>query len=305
MAQQIALCIPTWNGGGKFLELAASIQQQKGFAFDTLVVDSGSTDGTVEAARENGFVVRRIDGRTFDHGGTRQQGCDWLSAAEIVVFLTQDVVLATEHSLAALVACFNDTAVGMAYGRQLPRGDAGPFGAHARHFNYPPQRQVRSKEDSKALGLKAAFASDSFAAYRHTALASVGGFPSPVILGEDMLVAAKMLLGGWKVVYCAEAEAYHSHDYTLGQEFRRYFDTGVFHAHEAWLKETFGPAEGAGFRFVQSEWQYLWNHGCRRLLPEALLRSIVKYAGYKAGSWERYWPVNWKQKWSMHKNFWR
>lgn len=305
MERRVALCIPTWNGGKDFLKLAASIRQQKGLSFATLVIDSGSMDGTVEAARRNGFRVCAIDGKTFDHGGTRQQGCEWLSDAEIVVFLTQDAILAKESSLADLAACFAEPAVGLAYGRQLPRNNAGPFSTHARLFNYPPQRQVRSKEDSKQLGLKAAFASDSFAAYRQAALAKVGGFPSKVILGEDMLVAAKLLLADWQVVYCAEAEVYHSHEYTLRQEFRRYFDTGVFHAREAWLKATFGAAEGEGARFVQSEIRYLWNHGCGRLLPEALLRTIVKYAGYKAGTWERLWPVHWKQKWSMHRNFWR
>lgn len=39
-----------------------------------------------------------------------------------------------------------------------------------------------------------------------------------------------MVLAGWYNAYCAEAKVYHSHNYTILQEVRRYFDTGAFHA---------------------------------------------------------------------------
>ena len=84
--------------------------------------------------------------------------------------------------------------------------------------------------------MKTAFNSNSFAAYRRKALKDVGGFPINTILSEDMYVTAKMLLKNWSVAYCADAKVYHSHNYTIWQEFKRYFDIGVFHAKEAWIR---------------------------------------------------------------------
>ena len=111
--------------------------------------------------------------------------------------------------------------------------------------------------DAAELGIKAAFMSNSFAAYRREALMAVGGFPKHVIFAEDMYVAAKMLMAGWKVVYEGSACCRHSHNYTIIEEFRRYFDMGVFHAREPWIRENFGGAGGEGLRYVKSELKYL------------------------------------------------
>lgn len=301
---QIAVCIPVRNGGSVFRELASSITRQQGLSFRTLVLDSASSDGSVKVAQEHGFEVVSILPQDFNHGGTRQKGVELLAEADILVFLTQDAVLAAENSLQQLLQAFASPEVGLAYGRQLPARDAGPFGAHARLFNYPPQSRCKSKKDMATLGLKTAFVSNSFAAYRRTALQGVGGFPDDVILGEDMVVAARMLLEGWQLAYCAEAQAYHSHDYTAAQEFRRYFDTGVFHAREGWLKDRFGKAEGEGLRFIRSEFSYLRRTGNTCLWPFAFWRTLAKYLGYKLGQKERCLPRSFKRKLSMHQRYW-
>ena len=117
----------------------------------------------------------------------------------IVVYLTQDAVLATPDSLDRLMSAFEDEDVAAAYGRQLPRLGAGPIESHARLFNYPPQSDVRDFESRHTLGIKATFLSNSFSAYRVDALREVGGFPSDVIMAEDALVTGKLLLAGWKL----------------------------------------------------------------------------------------------------------
>ena len=57
-----------------------------------------------------------------------------------------------------------------------------------------------------------------------------------------------MILAGYKVAYCAEATVRHSHNYTPWEEFRRYFDTGVFHACEPWIQQQLGGASGEGLQ---------------------------------------------------------
>jgi rhamnosyltransferase len=72
-----------------------------------------------------------------------------------------------------------------------------------------------------------------------------------------MSVAARLLMAGKRVAYVAEACVHHSHNYSLVQEFRRYFDTGVFHARSPWLLQEFGTANSEGLRFVRSEISFL------------------------------------------------
>ena len=67
-----------------------------------------------------------------------------------------------------------------------------------------------------------------------------------------MPVAARRLKAAYKIAYAADACVYHSHDYSLWREMKRYFDMGVFHAHESWIREEFGGAEVEGMKFVVS-----------------------------------------------------
>lgn len=131
----------------------------------------------------------------------------------------------------------------------------------------------------------------------------VGGFPKHVIFAEDMYVAAKMLMAGWKVAYEGSACCRHSHNYTIGEEFRRYFDMGVFHAREPWIRQTFGGAGGEGLRYVKSELKYL---GLSRLYlwPSSILRNACKLLAYKLGQKEHLLPFGIKRKLGMYKGYW-
>lgn len=275
---------------------------------NVIVVDTVSNDGTNFNAMPSSWQLHIISMSEFNHGDTRNLAITKLPAdTEVVVFTTQDALLANSHSLQKLVAAFDDHEVACAWGRQLPHIEAGlvasPIAAHARVFNYPANSRTVSLADKGQFGLKTCFMSNSFAAYRLADLLAVGGFPSDIILGEDMAVAAKLLMAGKRVAYVAEACAYHSHNYTTLQEFRRYFDTGVFHARNQWLLKAFGDAGGEGLRFVMSEIAYLIKHA-PGWLPVAALRTLAKWVGYKLGLLEAHIPLRFKRWCSMHKGYW-
>jgi rhamnosyltransferase len=217
--------------------------------------------------------------------------------------MTQDALLADARAVQALVAAFDDPTVACAFGRQLPHANATPLAKHARLFNYPASSRVVDLEDKTCLGLKTCFISNSFAAYRVADLLALGGFPADVILGEDMAVAAKLLMAGRRVAYVADARAYHSHNYTLLQEFKRYFDVGVFHARNPWLLQTFGTAGGEGLRFVRSELAYLLRYA-PTWIPSAMARTLAKWLGYQLGRTEAVMPLACKRWCSMHRGYW-
>jgi len=131
----------------------------------------------------------------------------------------------------------------------------------------------------------------------------VGGFPTGTIFAEDQIVAARMLLQGMTLAYVAGAQVRHSHNYTILDEFRRYFDIGVFHSRESWMLKQFGYAGGEGARFVRSELSYLQREAPAQI-PSALLRTVLKLVAYRLGALERALPVNVKKRLSMHPRFW-
>ena len=89
-----------------------------------------------------------------------------------------------------------------------------------------------------------------------------------LLTNEDMLMAAAQLKRGKKIAYCAEAKVWHSHGYSLAQDYRRSFDIGVFlKQHQDDLPGR--TANHEGLRYVR--WVSV------RLLKKARLCSLVRF----------------------------
>jgi rhamnosyltransferase len=300
----VGLVVPTLNAGRHWSECLAAIENQSLKPRRCLIIDSASMDDTVILARAEEFEVIGITRADFNHGGTRQWAAEYLDDCDIVIFLTQDAILATPDALAELVKCFDDPAVAVAYGRQLPRKGATPIEAHARLFNYGTTTQKKDALAAKHLGSKAFFCSNSFAAYRRSILIELGGFRADLILEEDAEFAARAIKSGYVNMYAASALVYHSHDYTPFQQFERYFDLGVFDARHNWMRHYFGSHSSEGLRYIRSELKYLTRHAFLQI-PRALCQTAAKLIGYRLGRLERWLPVGFKRKISMTPSFWR
>lgn len=299
---RIACIIPTYNGRVDLARLLDSLDGQTA-QFDLYIVDSSSTDGTLELALARVENVTTIPSSQFNHGGTRQMMVRQNSEYDIYVFMTQDAYLEDSNAIEKLISHFANDKVGAVCGRQLPHLDASLMAQHARLFNYPATSLIKSFEHAPEYGLKTAFMSNSFAAYRGRALNDAGGFPEHVIFAEDMFVTAKMLMMGWHVAYAGDASCRHSHNYTVAEEFRRYFDMGVFHAREPWIRQGFGGAGGEGLRYVKSEIKFL-GFSNFHLWWSAILRNVCKLTAYKLGQREQNLTIRLKRKLGMYKGFW-
>lgn len=304
LSPKVGVVVPTLNAGPQWPLWMDLVCAQTLKIHRKLVVDSSSTDGTPDLAKAYKFEVLSIPQSEFNHGGTRQRAALLLDDCDILVYLTQDALLAKMDALECLVAAFEDPTVALAYGRQLPHENARPFGAHARLFNYPPVSSKKTLADIPRLGIKTAFCSNSFSAYRRVDLMSTGGFASDLIFGEDSHVATRILLQGKTIAYVAEAEVHHSHDYSLIEDFRRCFDIGVLHARERWMLDALGKAEGEGLRFLRSEFAHL-KANAPHLLPLAIVRAAMKYLGYHLGTHERRIPVRFKRSIGMFRAYWQ
>lgn len=301
---KVVLFIPTLNPGKDAGLIAESLKVQTVQPDSILIVDSSSTDNSLDVFNAIGARVKVISRDQFDHGGTRNMAFD-LADGDVYVFMTQDAILCNKNSIELLLSMFKDQSVGAVYGRQVQAEDATPIAAHARFYNYPDVSRVVSMKDASRLGVKAAFCSNSFAAYRKTAMQKVGFFPKKLIFGEDGYVAAKMLLAGWKVAYSADAQVIHSHNYTLTQELSRYFDLGVFHSVESWILDSFGRPEGEGMKFVKSEYSHLSKVGESFAGLKVLTRNGFRYIGYLLGKYHAALPKAVKLRLTMNRAYWR
>jgi len=302
MSMNISLIIPTYNAQ-KYLPTLLNKLKEQSTEFELIIIDSSSTDNTVEIAKEYTDNITIIPQKEFDHGGTRTKAAK-IAKGDILVYLTQDALLFNDNSIELLIKPFTDKQVGVCYGRQIAYSHSGVFGTFLRLFNYPTESNERVYADKQFYGLRAAFLSNSFSAYRRSHLEEVGYFEDKLILSEDMLAAANILRVGYKICYAAEAKVYHSHDYTVIEEFRRYFDIGVFHALKPDLQKEFGSAEGEGKRFVKKEFQYLIETNNYHLIPLSFVRNGSKLLAYKLGKNYKKLPNRIVPLLSMYQSWW-
>ncbi len=306
-AARLARCsviIPTCNASPHWEWLHGGLQTQGIVPDQVLIIDSSSTDDTARLARQVGYRLHVISRASFRHGATRNLAAALQPEAEYLIYLTQDAVLCHADSLSRLVQSFEDPQVGAAYGRQLPRPGADAIERHARVFNYPDTPAVRCFANRASLGFRTAYFSNSFAAYRRSAFDALSGFPDRVIVSEEVSLAARMLMAGWKLAYSSESQVYHSHKLSVGAEFSRYFDIAVHHSQERWIMEHFGSVGGEGLNFVRSEFRFLQKHA-PQLIPLALLRSMAKWTAYQIGRRADRMPLWLKRTLSAQPTYWK
>lgn len=300
--QDIAVIIPVWNGEKHLRTLLPTLLGQRRPANRIVVVDSSSRDNSAALAREHGCILEIIPQAEFNHGATRNRGAALAGPADVFVFLTQDALPTDPGFLERLVEPILTGRADATYARQEAYPDAWPPEAFARRFNYPPEGHVRTSADIDRLGLRAFFFSNVASAVSATMFTQVGGFPSDVIMNEDMVLCARVLRAGGRVAYTADACVRHSHNYTLKQQFRRYFDIGAFLSQNA---EVRGRAGGHGLGFALGQIRWCATHGALRWIPRCVVEIGLKWLAFQLGKRQRRLPLALKRRLSMHAFHWR
>jgi len=303
MNRPVTVAIPTLNAGQKFPELLQALKKQT-VSHELLVIDSSSSDDTIRVAASFGAKTITVRQEDFDHGGTRNLAVQE-AKGELIVFLTQDAVPANEHALERLLRPFSDMRVAATYGRQLPGSGATLFAEHLRLFKYPAEARVKGLQDKAAYGIETPFLSDSFSAYRKDALQRIGMFKNGIIFAEDVHAGARLVLAGRLIAYVPDAAVYHSHNHTLLDELRRYFDTAMFYTSEAWIGEAFGANLGEAWRYTWSEFVYVGKRGTVLQALECFPRTGLRVLGFLLGRWHRLLPRGLCRRLSAHPGWWK
>ena len=229
MGGTLSVVIPTKNGAETLPALLDSLERQRvDLPTEIIVVDSGSTDGTLDIARGRVDRLVTIPPDEFDHGLTRNLGIE-SSRGDLIVLTVQDAVPASDTLLQALAApLLSDPRVAGSFARQRPRLDAS---ALTREYL---ARWVAASETGRTVEVGDAIAFDALtpterlercafdsvcSCVRRTIWESVPFRSTPI--AEDLAWAKEVLLAEQRLVYVPEAVVVHSHDRSVGHELSR------------------------------------------------------------------------------------
>jgi len=276
--KKISVIIPTYQAAKFLPSLIKDIQNQTINITEILVIDSSSTDDSLKIARQLGVRTLVVPKKEFNHGLTRTIAAQQ-SIGDIIVFLTQDVRIRDKKALEILISYIRDDIV-LAYGRQVAPPNFDKLPALHRLFNYGKETKIFSYNDRYIFGIKTAFASNSFAAYKREALEEIGWFPK-LPASEDIYAAASFLKRGYRIAYVAEACVWHAHKFHVLRELKRYYNIGKFFAQEAWILNEFGIAENEGRKYLTFALKHLYSYP--HLLIVFFIQSFIRYFGYRLG----------------------
>ena len=298
----VSIIIPTFNGAKDLPKLLNQINMQTVQALEVIVIDSQSTDTTVEEALQFGARVIKIPNHEFDHGGTRNFAAS-RAVGDVLVFMTQDAVPFNYHTIENLLSPLEDPEIVVSYARQIPKPGTKITDQFLRIYNYPPQSLIKAKKDMKIMGIKTFQNSNVCAAYRRSEFNTLLGFPEPIVSNEDMLFAAKAILAGYKVAYTADAMVLHSHNYGYLNLFKRYFDIAASLDNQPIIKQV-GKAESKGYDFLIKQLNFLKENNKYLFIFQAIVEAFFKYAGYKVGEKSAYIPISWKKYLGLNRTYW-
>lgn len=239
-----SIVIPTWNAGPRFQEVLQAVRGQKApWAFDILVIDSGSEDGTLDYVQACPDVrLHQIPQSSFDHGETRNLGVH-LTEGDFIAFLTHDALPYNDRWLFNLVTAVDSRGPKAAggIGKHLAWPDASPFTKRdmKNHFEALDRHPLAVNRDTDRAAFEDPdnlqwrqflhFYSDNNSCLRRSVWTDI---PYPKTqFGEDQIWADTIIKAGYTKVYAPQAIVYHSHDYDADETYERQKTESAFFKH--------------------------------------------------------------------------
>lgn len=225
----ISIVIPVKNGQ-RYLDsvLKAIFSQQINARFEAIIVDSGSTDMTLDIVRRYPVRLYQILKKEFNHGLTRNLGIS-KSQGKYTILLTQDAVPYNNHWMQSLVDNLErDERIAGAYSRQMPNSDSHVitqirvsrfFTAH----NKRRDSQIHKTEDYDKLSPQEKHRFCNFDNVSSCIRKSVWEkIPFPKTdFAEDLEWSKRVLEAGYKIAYEPDSIVYHSHDFSVFDWYKR------------------------------------------------------------------------------------
>ena len=282
----VSVIIRTYNEGKHLGDLLDAVKAQHidSMPLETVVVDSGSTDTTLDIARRHACNIVHINKDEFTFGRSLNRGCE-VATGDYVVFVSGHCVPENGQWLRSLVAPLVDGTAAYAYGRQIG-GNGSRFSETQLFAKFFPPISKIPQDGFFCNNANAALRKDVWLKNR---------FNEELTGLEDMELAKRLAQQNRKIAYVAEANVFHLHDESWHKvrtryereaialqnvmpqvhvtflDFLRYFASGVLLDMGAALQEKkLGSVAGEilMFRLMQFWGTYRGNHEHRKLSKE-------------------------------------
>lgn len=277
---RLSLVVRTLNEARYLPELLQMVAAQAlapGFSAETVLIDSGSTDGTLQIAQEHGCVITHIRREEFSFGRSLNRGCE-AASGDVLVFISGHCVPTSEHWLQRLCQPIADGLAAYTYGRQLGGADSRYSECRIFEKYYPPQSRI-PQQGFFCNNANSALAREAWATHR---------FDEELTGLEDMELAKRLVAAGGKVAYVAEAGVYHHHQESWAQVKRRF-------EREAIALQKIMPQIHVGWfdtaRYIFSSIRHDMrqakaNGGLKGRLEEIVRYRVAQYSGSYKGNHE-------------------
>lgn len=273
----ISIIIRTLNEAVYLDDLLQMIARQNldGLTHDVVLVDSGSTDGTVAIAHRHDCEIVTISKTEFSFGRSLNRGCE-AATGDILVFISGHCVPAGSDWLQGLCQPLVDGVAQYSYGCQFG-DDASQFSERRIFAKYYPATSQIPQDGFFCNNANAALLRTSWEKHR---------FDEELTGLEDMALAKILVGAGGRIAYVAEAGVFHHHAESW-QQVRRRFEREALALRQIMPEVQLSLIDVA--RYIASsvwmDWRSARRHGKWRQDAWAILRyRLAQYTGSYSGN---------------------
>ena len=281
----VSIILRSFNEAWALRDTLPALQAQEYKDWELIVIDSGSSDGSVELIRRaqpQEFV--EIAPHEYNPSRVMNQGMR-LSRAPLAVFLNADATPVGSNWLSPLVVALRDRQTAAVFGRQIPRPHCQAVYACDYDRCFGPNRESAAWDHFFSM-VSSGLRKDIWAQR---------GFDERLQYSEDDEYTRWCRAQGYQVRYVPESVVIHSHNYTPAQAAKRSFGEGYALAAVwpgqkqdlRWPKTVLG----GWLNDIRRDLRFCWRRRRLNELPHAMRirwrQRCARLAGFQAG-WAAY-----------------
>jgi len=269
--KKVTVIVRTYNVGWVVDQALAALMSQKNVEIDLMIVDSGSTDKTLDMIAPYPHRLLEVEPGSYFPGKVLNRAVK-ASTTELVVFINSDVVLLDPYAISKLIAPLEDLKTAASFGRQVVRPEADLWVKHDYEKAFPA---MGNQPDWMHYSLPIAAMKKEAWELQHFYTNAWGS--------EDTHWGVEIKKKGYNIAYVSDATAMHSHNYTFKQLASRRriegeADVFIYPEKSVSIFNTFVSFAASSLR---ESLYYIRNHKIGHIPYLILNRMVYSYSFYK------------------------